>query len=132
MISIYSIGHGRHPFAYFLELLQKFEIEFVCDVRSFPRSRWPQYNLGVLHELLVENGIGYEHIPETGGKTKPSPERAPARGGARQICCVSSVSPTNLSERDCRRGPECIGKPERRAGTAQRRSGRFNGEKKGT
>ena len=35
MTSIYSIGHGRHPFAYFLELLRQHEIEFVCDVRSF-------------------------------------------------------------------------------------------------
>jgi uncharacterized protein (DUF488 family) len=71
---IYTIGHGRHPFADFLELLQKYEIEFVCDVRSFARSRWPQFNGLVLAELLGENGIGYEHIPETGGKTRPKPE----------------------------------------------------------
>ncbi len=73
-LTIYSVGHGRHPFAYFLELLRKYEIEFVCDVRAFARSRWPQFNGLVLAELLNENGIGYEHIPETGGKNKPSPE----------------------------------------------------------
>jgi hypothetical protein len=28
----------------------------------------------VLAELLRDNGIGYEHLPETGGKTKPKPE----------------------------------------------------------
>jgi len=28
----------------------------------------------VLQELLRDNGIGYEHLPETGGKTKPKPE----------------------------------------------------------
>jgi uncharacterized protein (DUF488 family) len=72
--TIYTIGHGRHPFEYFLELLRKYEIEFVCDVRSFARSRWPQFNGPVLSELLAENGIGYEHIPETGGKTTPKPE----------------------------------------------------------
>src|SRR5688500_14476670 len=71
---IYTIGHGRHPFDYFLELLQKHEIEFVCDVRAFARSRWPQFNGLVLAELLRENGIGYEHIPETGGKNKPKPD----------------------------------------------------------
>ncbi|MFN2500967.1 MAG: DUF488 domain-containing protein [Pyrinomonadaceae bacterium] len=59
---------------HFLELLQKYGIEFVCDVRAFARSRWPQYNGLVLSELLRENGIGYEHIPETGGKNKPKPE----------------------------------------------------------
>lgn len=72
--TIYTIGHGRHPFDYFLELLRKYEIEFVADVRAFARSRWPQFNGLVLAELLRENGIGYEHIPETGGKNKPEPE----------------------------------------------------------
>ncbi|HLA95420.1 MAG TPA: DUF488 domain-containing protein [Pyrinomonadaceae bacterium] len=71
---LYTIGHGRHPFAYFLELLKKHEIEFLCDVRSVARSRWPQFNGLVLAELLRDNGIGYEHLPETGGKTKPKPE----------------------------------------------------------
>lgn len=74
MKSIHTIGHGRHPFAFFLELLRMFEIEFVCDVRSVARSRWPQFNGMVLRELLSENGIGYEHLPETGGKNKPKPE----------------------------------------------------------
>ena len=72
--SLYTIGHGRHPFEYFLELLQQHEVEFVVDVRAFARSRWPQYNGLVLAELLKENGIGYEHIPETGGKNKPAPD----------------------------------------------------------
>lgn len=74
MTQVFTIGHGRHPFAYFLELLQEFEIEFVCDVRAFARSRWPQFNGSVLAELLCENGIGYEHLPETGGKNNPKPE----------------------------------------------------------
>jgi uncharacterized protein (DUF488 family) len=71
---LFTIGHGRHAFTDFLELLQKFQIEFLCDVRSVARSRWPQFNGLVLAELLRENGIGYEHLPETGGKMKPKPE----------------------------------------------------------
>ncbi|MDI1242463.1 MAG: DUF488 domain-containing protein [bacterium] len=70
---LYTIGHGRHPFDFFLKLVRQHEIEFLCDVRSVARSRWPQFNGGVLRELLAENGIGYEHLPETGGKTKPDP-----------------------------------------------------------
>ncbi len=73
-MTIWTIGHGRHEFKYFLELLRQYEIEFVIDVRSFARSRWPQFNGMVLSELLRENGIGYEHLPETGGKTRPKPE----------------------------------------------------------
>lgn len=72
-LTIYTIGHGRHAFADFLDLLQKHNIEFLCDVRSVARSRWPQFNGLVLAELLSENGIGYEHIPETGGKTVAKP-----------------------------------------------------------
>lgn len=74
MAAIFSIGHGRHPFPLFLELLQKHEIEFVCDVRAFARSRWPQFNGVVLASLLEESGFGYEHLPETGGKNDPKPE----------------------------------------------------------
>jgi len=85
---VFSIGHGRHPFAYFLELLQKYEIEFVCDVRAFARSRWPQFNGLVLAELLNENGIGYEHLPETGGKNKPDP--ADVAWGVNRLVEISS------------------------------------------
>jgi uncharacterized protein (DUF488 family) len=87
---VYTIGHGRHPFAYFLELLQQFDIQFLCDVRSVGRSRWPQFNAQVLRELLNENGIGYEHLPETGGKMKPDPDDL-ARGIDRIIEIASDI-----------------------------------------
>ena len=87
---IYTIGHGRHAFADFLELLQKHNIEFLCDVRSVARSRWSQFNGLVLAELLRDNGIGYEHLPETGGKTKPKPEDL-ARGVDRIVEIASEV-----------------------------------------
>lgn len=88
--TIYTIGHGRHPFAYFLELLQKHGIEFVADVRSVARSRWPQFNGLVLAELLNENGIGYEHLPESGGKKVALPADL-ARGVDRIIEIASDV-----------------------------------------
>ncbi|NOT49311.1 MAG: DUF488 domain-containing protein [Acidobacteria bacterium] len=90
MPEIYSIGHGRHTFNYFLELLRQHEIEFLCDVRSVARSRWPQFNGMVLRELLKDAGIGYEHLPETGGRTKPKPEDL-ARGVDRIVEIASEV-----------------------------------------
>lgn len=90
MSTIYTIGHGRHAFNYFLELLRRYEIEFLCDVRSVARSRWPQFNGMVLRELLKDNGIGYEHLPETGGKSKPTPEDL-ARGVDRIVEIASEV-----------------------------------------
>ena len=91
MSTIYTIGHGRHAFADFLELLRKHNIEFLCDVRSVARSRWPQFNGLVLAELLRDNGIGYEHLPETGGKTKPKPEDL-ARGVERIVEIASELN----------------------------------------
>ena len=90
MSVIYTIGHGRHPFVYFLGLLRQYQIEFLCDVRSVARSRWPQFNGLVLKELLRENGIGYEHLPETGGKNKPKPDEL-ERGVERIIEIASDV-----------------------------------------
>lgn len=68
LITVYSIGHGRHSWNDFLALLRKHEISFVCDVRSAARSRWVQFNGKVLEANLRENGIGYEWLPECGGK----------------------------------------------------------------
>lgn len=73
-LKVYTIGHGRHSWADFLALLQKYEIRFVCDVRNFARSRWVQFNGKVLEANLFENGIGYEHLPETGGKIRAETE----------------------------------------------------------
>lgn len=77
--TIYTIGHGRHAFADFLALLRQHEVELVCDVRSAARSRWPQFNGRVLAESLQEHGVGYEWLPECGGKVVAPPEEL-ARG----------------------------------------------------
>ena len=94
MTTLYTIGHGRHSFDDFLALLNQHGVRFVCDVRAFARSRWPQFNGRVLQELLSEHGIGYEHLPETGGKTRPKPEDL-ARGIDR-IVELASELPTAI------------------------------------
>lgn len=71
MIIVYTIGHGRQAWKDFLALLQTYEIAFVADVRSVARSRWVQFNGAVLAANLLENRIGYEWLPECGGKTTP-------------------------------------------------------------
>ena len=43
-------------------------------MRSVARSRWVQFNGAVLSENLRARGIGYEHMPECGGKTIAQPE----------------------------------------------------------
>jgi len=76
---IYTIGHGRHAWRDFLALLKEHEIAFVCDVRSAARSRWPQFNGRVLEANLREARIGYEWLPECGGKVVAPPAEL-ARG----------------------------------------------------
>lgn len=71
--TIYTIGHGRHPLRYFLDLLKRYQIAFVCDVRSVARSRWPQFNGPALTAALHSEGIGYEWLPECGGKVVAPP-----------------------------------------------------------
>jgi uncharacterized protein (DUF488 family) len=77
--TIYTIGHGRHPFEHFLWLLKEHSVALVCDVRSAARSRWPQYNGRVLADELRAEGIGYEWLPECGGKVVAPPDEL-ARG----------------------------------------------------
>ena len=76
---VYTIGHGRHPWADFLALLRQHGIEMLCDVRSAARSRWPQFNGRVLEEALRQNRVGYEWLPECGGKVVAPPAEL-ARG----------------------------------------------------
>lgn len=50
-------------------MLREFDIQMVADVRAFPRSRTnPQFNIDTLPASLAECGIGYQHIPELGGR----------------------------------------------------------------
>ncbi|MDT7603646.1 MAG: hypothetical protein QOF61_1643 [Acidobacteriota bacterium] len=72
-VTVYTIGHGRHSWADFLALLQQHEIEVLCDVRSVARSRWVQFNGQVLEAALRRARIGYEWIPECGGKVVAPP-----------------------------------------------------------
>lgn len=93
-ITLYSIGHGRHAWKDFLALLEKYEIAFVCDVRNYARSRWVQFNGLVLSENLRENGIGYEHLPETGGKKIAAPEELNA--GIERILEIAAETTTAI------------------------------------
>ena len=76
---VYTVGHGRHPWADFLALLRLHRVEMLCDVRSAARSRWPQYNGRVLEDNLRRERIGYEWLPECGGKVVAPPAEL-ARG----------------------------------------------------
>lgn len=57
---IYTIGHSIHSSESFLELLKKYQINALVDVRSVPFSKFnTQFNQQTFKSFLKENGIHY-------------------------------------------------------------------------
>ena len=67
---VFTIGHSNHSPEAFLDLLRKHCVDEVVDVRSSPASRhYPQFNHGVLSDVLERAGIGYVFLGgELGGR----------------------------------------------------------------
>lgn len=63
---VFSIGYEGITEKYFLHLLRKQEIEIIVDVRQWPVSRKRGFSKKALEQLLIENSIGYCHMPSLG------------------------------------------------------------------
>lgn len=59
MPTLFTIGHSNHKADDFIDLLQKYSIECVVDVRSKPSSRFHHFKQKPLKERLGELGIDY-------------------------------------------------------------------------
>jgi uncharacterized protein (DUF488 family) len=71
-MTIWTIGHSTRTIEEFVRALQSHGIKLVADVRLLPGSkRYPQFNKESLAKSLADHGIGYEHLPELGGRRKP-------------------------------------------------------------
>lgn len=65
---IYTIGHSTHQIEYFLELLKKYSITYLIDVRSVAASSYnPQYNKDPLSNFLKTHNIIYSHFGDEFG-----------------------------------------------------------------
>jgi uncharacterized protein (DUF488 family) len=74
VVRIATVGHSNRSFEAFVGLLRAGGVDFVADVRSFPKSRSnPAYNVDALPGRLAEHGIGYRHIPALGGRRARQP-----------------------------------------------------------
>ncbi len=77
MSTIFTIGHSNRPLDAVLALLRGSGVDLVIDVRRFPRSRAnPQFNDDRLPAALAAGGIGYRHLPDLGGRRRPSADSA--------------------------------------------------------
>ncbi len=71
---IYTIGHSDHTIPEFVDLLRKFDIALLVDVRSQPYSRWtPQFNREDLAHDLQEAGIAYKSMGDSLGGRPADP-----------------------------------------------------------
>jgi uncharacterized protein (DUF488 family) len=74
-LTIYTIGHSTRTHDEFVELLKAYNVKFILDVRTVPRSRHnPQFNKETLPASLKEHGIRYLYMPEIGGLRHPKRE----------------------------------------------------------
>ena len=72
---IYTVGHSTHQIDYFLELLQKYSVTCIVDVRSVAASSYnPQYNKEPLSNFLKNNGVTYMHYAEEFGARHTDPD----------------------------------------------------------
>ena len=67
-MQLYTIGHSTYPVDHFLELIRKYNIQYVIDVRSIPYSRFAsQYNSEVLKKDLRGINVEYFHMDKSFG-----------------------------------------------------------------
>jgi uncharacterized protein (DUF488 family) len=69
-LTIHTIGHSDHTVEDFVDLLKRYNITLVVDVRSQPYSRWVhQFNRELLMRDLQDAGIAYRYMGNSlGGK----------------------------------------------------------------
>ena len=67
---IYTIGYGNRSIQTFIQLLKKYQIDILIDVRSVPQSRFlPDYNSKRLELHLINHHLKYLFLgKELGGR----------------------------------------------------------------
>ncbi len=67
MNKVYTIGYEGKGFDEFLELIEKYGIKQIADVRSYPTSKRSEFDKENLKEELFKAGIKYRHLGRLGG-----------------------------------------------------------------
>ncbi len=83
MTELLTIGHSNAPIDDVLVLLEERRVALVADVRSVPRSRFPQFNALALDRALRGEQIAYASFGATLGGRPEDPELYDAEGHVR-------------------------------------------------
>jgi len=67
VVNIWTIGTSTRSIEEFIEILKKYEIELLVDIRRFPTSRFDHFKKENLERYLEGEGIKYVHLEELGG-----------------------------------------------------------------
>ncbi len=71
---IYTIGHSNHNVTTFIDLLKKYGVSALCDVRTRPYSRFtPQYSKDPLRAAMTRSGIAYVFLGKELGARSANP-----------------------------------------------------------
>ena len=90
--SIWTIGHSTRTTEEFIDLLRRYQIEILVDVRRFPGSRrLPHFNKSALCDALGVNGIRYEHLVELGVGGRCSEARTMSLGGMPHFAAMQAI-----------------------------------------
>jgi uncharacterized protein (DUF488 family) len=69
---VYTIGHSTRSIDDFIQVLARYGIEALADIRTIPRSKHnPQFDSEALSKSLALCGIEYLHLKNLGGLRKP-------------------------------------------------------------
>ncbi len=72
-MTVYTIGHSTREHAELFAMLRRNGVTLLCDIRSYPSSRFcPQWNRQAVIDALPAD-IGYTHLPALGGKRQALP-----------------------------------------------------------
>ncbi|MEX0568689.1 MAG: DUF488 family protein [Candidatus Njordarchaeota archaeon] len=65
---VYTLGHSNREWGEFVDILKKYRIDIIADVRRFPSSKkFPHFNKDTLQRALGNIGIGYIWLKNLGG-----------------------------------------------------------------
>jgi len=74
-LTIWTVGHSTRSIEEFIDLLRAQDVALVADVRRHAGSRkYPHFNPDALAHSLAAQGIGYEPVPELGGRRTARPD----------------------------------------------------------
>ncbi|WP_304341056.1 DUF488 family protein [Metaclostridioides mangenotii] len=73
-MEIYTIGHSNYPYDKLLEMIKKYNIDCIVDIRETPYSKYNvQYNKEDFHKNLKKSGYTYIYMGKEFGAKRIDP-----------------------------------------------------------